>query len=242
MLVNGASIIIDRSIASFTYHHVELAQHTILIADGMETESYLDTGNRARFSNAAVMAIAPDFPIDTSHRSWAEDAAAPLAVDRQTVEPIWTALLQRAIAQGFERPDASVLTDQPELRLLLDDGRSLAADREDAACATFRIPANARAVRLLSRASSPSQAIGPFVDDRRKLGVAISRLTFRDGLNAIEMPATGMALPGWYGAERDCRWMDGSAALDLPLAGEDTVLDVHIEATTSYVLERACAA
>ena len=33
------------------YHHVELAAHDVLIAEGLAAESYLDTGDRSSFSN-----------------------------------------------------------------------------------------------------------------------------------------------------------------------------------------------
>ncbi|OAG77387.1 outer membrane protein [Acetobacter malorum] len=49
MLVNGASIFYDKSITSYDYYHVETEQHSVITADGMLTESYLDTGNRSSF-------------------------------------------------------------------------------------------------------------------------------------------------------------------------------------------------
>lgn len=238
MLVNGASIVVDRSITAFTYFHVELARHAILIADGMESESYLDTGNRGNFVNSPVAAMVPDFSINVGHRSWSDDAAAPLAVDRETVEPIWTGLVARAALLGFGRAEAVTLTNQPDLRLLLDDGRELAACCGDTACSTFLVPAGARPVRLLSRASAPSVAIGPFVDDRRMLGVAVARLVVWSGLDDVEIQASDIALAGWHGAEGGCRWTDGNAALDLPVATGKTFLDVHVAACMTYVVEQ----
>ncbi|PHY94849.1 hypothetical protein CSR02_04105, partial [Acetobacter pomorum] len=44
MLVNGVSIFYDKSITSYDYYHVETEQHSVITADGMLTESYLDTG------------------------------------------------------------------------------------------------------------------------------------------------------------------------------------------------------
>ncbi|WP_035367102.1 Hint domain-containing protein, partial [Acetobacter pasteurianus] len=49
MLVNGVSIFYDKSITSYDYYHVETDQHSVITADGMLTESYLDTGNRRAF-------------------------------------------------------------------------------------------------------------------------------------------------------------------------------------------------
>jgi collagen type I/II/III/V/XI/XXIV/XXVII alpha len=61
LLVNGRTV---RQIMTehVSYHHIELAQHDVLLANGMPAESYLDTGDRARFSNGGdVIALHPDF-------------------------------------------------------------------------------------------------------------------------------------------------------------------------------------
>jgi Hint domain len=72
MLVNGGSIIVDRSIDAYTFYHVELEQHSILLAEGLTTESYLDTGNRANFANAD----APWPAARRRGRSWCPDGRA----------------------------------------------------------------------------------------------------------------------------------------------------------------------
>jgi hypothetical protein len=45
LLVNGMSIR-PEVVAEVTYHHVELPQHDVLLAEGAACESYLDVGNR----------------------------------------------------------------------------------------------------------------------------------------------------------------------------------------------------
>ena len=54
LLVNGASIRQEAGVAEVHYFHIELDRHDLLLADGLDAESYLDTGNRGMFSNAAV--------------------------------------------------------------------------------------------------------------------------------------------------------------------------------------------
>ena len=54
LLVNGMTIVRDMSLPSVAYHHIELERHAVLIAEGVAAESYLDTGNRAVFSNAGL--------------------------------------------------------------------------------------------------------------------------------------------------------------------------------------------
>lgn len=74
MLVNGGSIAYDRNVTSYTFHHIEAERHSVIFAEDMPTESYLDTGNRVAFSmdgNVHVMGRA---------MSW-DDAAAPLETD-----------------------------------------------------------------------------------------------------------------------------------------------------------------
>jgi hypothetical protein len=60
MLVNGRSV---RQVMRerISYHHIELAEHDVLLANGLPAETYLDTGDRARFSNGGdVVTLHPD--------------------------------------------------------------------------------------------------------------------------------------------------------------------------------------
>ncbi len=225
MLVNGASILIDRGIAEYDYFHVELDRHAILLSENLATESYLDSGNRDLFVGAAAtVSVRPGIA-----------TAAPLAVSRVLVEPIWTGLAERARSLGLSGGGTAVaLTDQPHLRLLLDDGRELPACWHNSQRHMFHIPHGARPVRLLSRTAVPAEVIGPFVDDRRSLGVAVDRLVLWTGLDERVLPASGLDLAGWHGREGDTRWTDGNAELDLPEADADTFLDIHLAATMLY--------
>ena len=49
-LINGASIVQEEH-DSAVYWHVELPRHDLLLAEGLAVESYLDTGNRDRFTS-----------------------------------------------------------------------------------------------------------------------------------------------------------------------------------------------
>ncbi len=53
LLVNGCSIVREQH-QVVTLHHVELATHAALLAEGAPAESYLDTGNRSQFSNCTI--------------------------------------------------------------------------------------------------------------------------------------------------------------------------------------------
>ncbi len=224
MLVNNGAIVVDRSVPVYDFFHVELDTHGILLAEGLATESYLDTGNRDLFvdGNAGV----------SVRRHVA--MAAPLAVAREVVEPIWTRLADRARLLGFPCDSPLAVTDEPNLRLLLEDGRTLTACWHNGQRHMFHIPRNARPVRLSSRAAVPAEIIGPFVDDRRILGVAVDRLVLWTGLEEVAVQAGAPGLGGWHDEEATHRWTDGWAELDLPEAGPDTFLDVHLAATGLY--------
>ena len=60
-LVNGTSIIRETSVpAHFTYYHVELATHELLLAEGAAAESFVDNIDRMHFSNWAEHEALPD--------------------------------------------------------------------------------------------------------------------------------------------------------------------------------------
>ena len=225
MLVNGGSILIDRSVRTYEVFHIELEDHGILLSEGLATESYLDSGNRDLFTDDGIaVTVRGDLVM-----------AAPLAVSRDLVEPLWNRLADRARAAGFTiRAGETALTDEPDLRLMLDNGLELAACWHNAERHMFHIPRGSRPVRLLSRSASPSEVIGPFVDDRRILGVAIEKLVLWNGLDDSVTPAADLSLAGWHEVEGGCRWTNGSAALDLPAAGAETFLDVRVAATGRY--------
>lgn len=241
MLVNNASIVVDTSITQFTYFHIELEQHRILIAEGLQTESYLDTGNRSNFQNAAVSNTQVNLSVDPTHRSWA-DAAAPLAVDRDTVEPIWKKLAVRATTLGMISMTSRVnITKEPELRLITDRGLEIGPTLSDGRFYAFVVPASTRLLRLMSRAARPSETVGPFVDDRRELGVLVGRIGFYDGPHRVVLDAhlADGVMPGWHDKDESvaCRWTNGDALLPVlwsAAAGQELFLDIEVLAAGPY--------
>jgi hypothetical protein len=60
LLLNGTTV---RQVKrkTVTYHHIELARHDVVLAEGLPAETYLDTGGRAAFGGGAVVALHPAF-------------------------------------------------------------------------------------------------------------------------------------------------------------------------------------
>lgn len=229
MLVNGASILVDRSMPTYAFFHIELDRHGILLAEALPVESYLDTGNRHLFGGP-VAGAAPNDGCSLSPMM-----AAPLRIAREQVEPVWHRLRHRAVGLGLHVPAEPARTARdPDLRVLLDDGRTVSSDRLQHDRYVFRIPRGRQAIRLLSNSAVPSEVVGPFLDDRRRLGVAVDRIVLRSGDETRELPVACMNLAGWHAMEHERRWTDGNAVLALSEAVVDSFLDIQVVGVMEY--------
>jgi len=205
MLLNGASV--GRlEVRSVRYFHVELDAHDILLAEGLPAESYLDTGNRATFAGDSVLALHPD--LTPTPRT----AGLPVAIDEATVRPAWARVAARA---GLGTADTA-MPAVPDAPALIVDGAAVRPIALALNRIAYVLPTHARSARLVSAATRPADA-RPWLDDRRRLGVAVSRLE-ADG---AVLPLDGPDLrAGWHAPERDggrhWRWTDGDAAINLP--------------------------
>jgi len=78
------------------YFHVELPRHAVIFAEGLTVESYLDTGDRVDFTDAATIRLHPVFdgaPLPDTALLWETRGAAKLV----------TAGLDLATARGLVR-------------------------------------------------------------------------------------------------------------------------------------------
>lgn len=214
MLVNGRSIFYDKSFTTYDYYHIETDEHAVIMADGVLTETYLDTGNRGTFRQNG-----PVLRIGGRAKNWAEDAAAPLGVDRSFAEPLFRRIESRATQAALEnRAEAPPLTADPDLHLVTDRGQTLRPVREANGYISFMIPTGVASMRLVSRSGRPSDTIGPFVDDRRQFGVSVGEIMLFEGNHAqnITTHLADTTLSGWNALEQaDRRWTDGNALLPL---------------------------
>ncbi len=200
-LVDG-SLIAQTEMDEVTFHHVELASHSVILADGMPCESYLDTGNRTMFENGSFVA---SFERDSA-RIWAHAGCAPLLEDGPQLTAMRARLADRAIALGYRPPpvrDMCVST---------------------VGTARMVVPQDVQGVRLVS----PSSRTG---SDRRRLGALVSGFRidgnrygvadFRLGLGFHEIEQHG---------PNTVRWTDGDAMIDIGRADTARHLEVDIVA------------
>ena len=83
-LINGTSIV-QRPCDKVTYHHVELAEHDVLLAEGLTVESYLET---TAVSNYADRPMPVRLHADFSNRTWEAHGCAPLVVSGPKVDAV----------------------------------------------------------------------------------------------------------------------------------------------------------
>jgi hypothetical protein len=241
LLQNGATIVHEDRLRTLRYFHVELDRHAIILAEGLPAESYLDTGNRCAFENAGVpVVLHPDLLADDGQARRESLSCAPFAADAERVEPIWRRLALRASRLGFAVAEPATTTD-PALRLLID-GHECWPVASIGYRHVFVLPRYAASVRLLSRATAPCD-VAPWVEDRRRLGIAVGRIVLSGPAGPVEMLADDPALSdGWWAAEQDgstvWRWTNGNAALPLP-PGVATV-EIHLAGRTTYQMATDC--
>ncbi len=81
-LVNGVTVVTDRTMGRVDYFHVELDSHDVLLAEGAASESFLDDDSRGVFHNAAEFARL--YPGDRDPGAF----CAPRVTDGYAVEAI----------------------------------------------------------------------------------------------------------------------------------------------------------
>jgi hypothetical protein len=217
-LINDATIV-QQPTDAVTYWHVELLAHDVLFAEGLPAESYLDTGNRGAFANAAgATMLHADFAL----RVWQTEACAKLVVAGSRLAAARNLLLKRAQALGH------ILLRDAGLHLV-QDGRVILPEVQGR-LHRFRLPPAAGVARLVSL-SAIAAHVWAQSDDHRRLGVAVSRI----GLDGVPIALADARLgAGWHGVETvggNWRWTNGDAELDVT-GGQ--VLELEVAITTRY--------
>ena len=234
LLVNGASIRQETGAPHVHYFHVELDRHDILLANNLPAESYLDTGNRGMFVNAGAPLVLHPLPQAQSLRETM--SCLPFRHEPEQVGPIWHVLARRAEALGFAMP-AVATTNDPAI-CIVAGARRFAPITSDGDRHIFALPVLPDRPRLCSRSAVPSD-MRPWLDDRRRLGVMVRRITLRRETSYADVALDDPRLTrGWWAVERDGtamgRWTDGDA--DLAIIDEPAIVEVVLGGTQPYPL------
>jgi hypothetical protein len=215
-LVNGVTVIVEQNTRHVTYHHIELASHDVVLAEGLPAETYLESGNRGNFENdAAPLVLHPDF-VTTSRAA----ACAPLLVEGEIVFTARRRLLDRAVALGFTATGSVDLTVEAGGEKILPE-----ADMDGELL--FVLPAGAKSVTLLSGTGVPAELTAD-PSDRRVLGVDVAAITLIAGGKRIAIALDDAAHEGFHAMEAGHRWTNGAAKIALPAHSGRAVLEVAI--------------
>jgi hypothetical protein len=238
-LINGSTIRQDWHGEFVEYYHIELETHDILIAEGLAAESYLDTGNRGFFINSTTpLVLHPDMLEHVNRPTREANSCAPFVSDEETVRPIWQRLNQRAKTLGLPSHTVNT-TNDPALYVAIGELLIQPILRVDRMY-TIIVPSGTTAIRIRSRDSAPTDS-RPWLEDRRSLGVAVTKLTLHCGDQTEVFPIDTPDLKdGWWAVERDgtamWRWTNGDALLPLPPSHELRILEISLGAVATYAL------
>lgn len=231
MLVNDHSITYEDTLSFYEYHHFELETHGLIFANGAVSESYLDTGNRVIFG---LQAWAPDTTLSQRKvRSWAHDAAAPLQTNREFVEPVWLRLA--AHANHIPAPEA---WSQPEEDIFLEmqDGKKVRYLRKGAEGYVFMVEPKGQDVFLRTNTHRPCDRIGPFVDDRRELGLLVGGIKVFTSETCFDINPNSIpgGQNGWHGVETPMhRWTREKAFIPLREIDSNAPLIIFVSAVSN---------
>ncbi len=189
-LVNGVTIIRERKQAA-TYYHVELDRHGILLAEGLECESYFCAGNRGGLYH------------ELGRRSPAAKPYAPSVTSGARLAAVRRRLHGIALAAGFAPGFV------PRLRVLSAAGTAIpeiirAGEGREA---RVEFPRPVKCLTLLAEPCAPAET-DPDSEDWRALSLCLGEM------KGVMLGA------GWQPAAPDDggRWMGARAELHLPRA------------------------
>lgn len=202
-LVNGVTVV-QEAVERVTYWHVELDAHDILLAEGLPTESYLDTGNRSTFAQGTVSTLHGEIDPRPQPRHWSE-TCLPLVKQGPAVERAKTALLARIAELGH------ATTAEPDLHVLAD-GMRIDPIRLGPRRFAFVLPEMGGEAALCSRSFAPRHMCAAS-HDGRTLGVALGRIQIDgDEADLGALPGVGWSYLESNGSSR-WRWTTGQARL-----------------------------
>ncbi|NTF45622.1 Hint domain-containing protein [Rhizobium rhizogenes] len=95
-LMNGTTITQEATLVPFEYFHIELDEHSIVLAEGAKTETYLDLGGRLSFLEPGVLRFGPIH----GTRTW-NDWCYPPVYAGSVLETARMALDDRARELGY---------------------------------------------------------------------------------------------------------------------------------------------
>ncbi len=211
-LINGVTIR-QIPVNSVSYHHIELAAHDVIWSEGLPSETYLDCGNRHQFQGGASISLHADFARANGER---QRGFAPLVTTGEALARARANMHESLLRQGFQPRVIEHL-------VVKANGKSLDPVEQESATASgadrlgsryrFAIPRGVATLCLCSTAGVPAET-DPRSEDRRKLGIAVTRIIAGNASFGADHACFGAGFhaPEYHGISW-FRWTDGAARL-----------------------------
>lgn len=228
MLVNGISIRYE-DMKDYRIYHFKTVEHALVEVNGVLTETlYDDVARSRRFERNFFLSDGPDHAAALDGQP-----ACQLESARDIVEPLFRRISTRC---GLDSEAAwSNRIADPEVMLHNASGSITPPARRSDDQLIFQIRRAEARVFLDAEAARPCDVIGPFVDDRRELGLLVSGVTLYSAKSPfpIEIDILDPRLRGWNPSAHGARWTRNRAELILPdiVCGEPVVMAVRIADT-----------
>src|SRR5690606_31365328 len=205
----------------------------IMLAENVPAESYVDTGNRNMFQNAAEVSMNPDFG---PAQGRPEVEGIKVAQQGPVVEAIRKRLLARAEAMtGASRTTDAALCIQVNGQIVHST-----PEYSKEGVYRFALPANAGDVRILSRAAVVRDVTPLARRDLRQIGVGLSGIAVTTAHGRQQIDLAEPALTGLNAAQdvkgTTMRWTNGAAVIPAALinASDAATLELTVLRTYSY--------
>ncbi|NVN06769.1 Hint domain-containing protein, partial [Asaia spathodeae] len=232
MLVNGDTIFYDKSISNYTCYHFELENHSVVMANNMFTESLLKSPGHFFDDDRNIKY--------QTHDKFGCNIQPIVNTERSFVEKVYNKLLENTINTEDHREDYIFTQKESALCIKTKDEKFIYPSQKNNGVYKFKMPSNTGSFNLLSRSGRPCDHEGPFVDDRRHLGVLIERVSVFHSKGFFECDnfLKNTSAEGWNNIESNhhCRWTNGNA--ELTLSGEgienDFVLALQVKESGPY--------
>jgi len=103
LLLNGTTITQEATLMPFEYYHVELEQHSIILAEGTPTDTYLALGGRMSFVEPGVLRFGSF--ASTAMRTW-NDWCYPPVYAGKVLQQARMSIERRAVDMGYRVREA----------------------------------------------------------------------------------------------------------------------------------------
>jgi preprotein translocase subunit YajC len=234
LLVNGQTITQEFSRRSFEYVHLELDRFDILLAEGVASESYVDTGNRAMFQNAPVTSLLADFGTPSGRPQLDH---IEIVKKGPKLETLRLQLLKRAekilkVAR-IKDPDLHLNVNGQKIRPLTPSSHPGRLE--------FSLPTSAQYsdIEIVSRFAVARETTTKATRDLRHLGVCLTAISIREEQNTRYLNLSDEKLKGLHPLQNQdtpVRWTSGAAIIPAEVhhITGNAILELHIHQTYSY--------